>query len=189
MLAYVFWHEPDSETDRDAYERLLRSFHRTLGDHPPEGFVASKAYRAEGPRWLHVEVGYEDWYLVESWTALGTLNDAALAGPRREPHDAVARRAAGGTAGVYRLVRGEPPAGEKRFAVWMAKPRGVGYEEFLDRIETVGGETLWQRQLVLGPGPEFCLAGLESRPAAQALPAEWRPLIVERALVWPELAF
>ena len=39
-------------------------------------------------------------------------------------------------------------------AVWFGKTAGVSYDEFFDRL----GErrSLWQRQMVLGPTPEFC---------------------------------
>ena len=188
MLAYVFWHEPRPHTDRAEYERRLRAFHRALAENPPPGFVTSKAYRAEGTGRHHVEVGYEDWYLVEGWSALGSLNDAAMSGLRRAPHDEAAALAASGTAGVYRLLRGTPQAGEKRFALWLGKPRGVRYDEFTRRLDSIG-ETLWQRQMVLGPGPEFCIAGHEHRPDPGRVPDEWDCLLVERTLVWPEIEF
>ena len=51
----------------------------------------------------------------------------------------------------------EPPEG---FAFWFGKPKGVTYEALdksLRGLLTRAGVALWQRQLVLGPTPEFCL--------------------------------
>jgi hypothetical protein len=61
---------------------------------------------------------------------------------------------------VYRLVRGEPePPPVTR---WSWKPAGQPLEEFLDSLEA---PTVWMRQMVLGPAPEFCL--VEGEPAGR----------------------
>jgi hypothetical protein len=45
---------------------------------------------------------------------------------------------------------------------WCSKPAGVPYPAFLATLPAV--ET-WQRQLVLGPAPEFCLLGVDAAAA------------------------
>ena len=133
MLAYVFWHRPADGISVEDYEARLRAFHETLD-------VVSAAFRLHQLPWRH-EGGYEDWYLVEDWTALGELNEAAVAAARKGEHDAAARLAGAGWAGIYRLIRGvpEPPAGVH----WQPDAPGEGDH--------------WQRQMTLGPAPEFCL--------------------------------
>ena len=88
---------------------------------------------------------------------MGALNEAAVSGTRRDPHDRAAAMARGGTAGVYALKAGEP--GEVATAFWFDKPRGATYEAFSARLAplTREGGALWQRQMVLGAAPEFCL--------------------------------
>jgi hypothetical protein len=137
MLAYVFWHRPAEDVDREDYEQRLRAFHATL-----EG--PSACFRLERVPFRHVD-GYEDWYLVDDWAALGALNDAALAPVRRLEHDAAASASAHGWGGVYRLLRGVPEPPEAVHWATSDEPRAI---------------TAWQRQMVLGPAPEFCLTGV-----------------------------
>jgi hypothetical protein len=49
---------------------------------------------------------------------------------------------------------------------WCSKPAGVSYAEFVTRLPD--GET-WQRQLVLGPAPEFCIIGTDAAAALAGL--------------------
>ncbi|MBV9610385.1 MAG: hypothetical protein JO187_12570, partial [Acidobacteria bacterium] len=107
MLAYVFWHWHRPQVSEQDYEEHLRRFHRALAAEPPRGFISSAAFRVDGARWIPQPRTYEDWYLVDDFAALGTLNEAAVSASRKLPHDEVARLAADGTAGVYRLVGGE----------------------------------------------------------------------------------
>src|SRR4051794_21768971 len=109
MLAYVFWHRGAGA----AYRPALTAFHAALAAAPPAGFARSYAFRLDVAPWLAGDGdAYEDWYLVDDWAALGTLNDAAVSASRRAPHDAVARLAAAGAGGVYRCIAGEAsPAG------------------------------------------------------------------------------
>ena len=135
MLAYVFWHRPAEDVAREDYEERLRAFHATL-DGP------SACFRLHVLPFKHTD-GYEDWYLVDDWAALGVLNDAAVAPVRRVEHDAAASAAGAGGGAVYRFLRGvpEPPAAVR----WAA-------------ADETGAITAWRRQLVLGPAPEFCLS-------------------------------
>lgn len=155
MLAYVFWHWPRPDVDAARYAEGLLAFHRALAAAPPAGFRGARSREVTGVPWIGGGRAFEDWYLVDDWAALGALEQAAVAGRRRDPHDHAARMALGGAGGLYgQLAEGAgPPPAE---VVWFGKPAGVPYPEFLARVPA--GE-LWQRRLVLGPAPEFCLAG------------------------------
>jgi hypothetical protein len=144
MLAYVFWHRPRDGADQAAYEARLRAFHRVLSL-PSASFRLSVLPFDEG-------AGYEDWYLVDDWSQLGELNRAAISGGCHAPHEAIAAVSGAGWGGVYALIRGHarPPM----TARWTSKPGGEGYDVFLNSLRA---PTVWQRQMVLGPAPEFCV--------------------------------
>src|SRR5215208_6795419 len=101
VLAYLFWHRPSSAAEQ--YERRLAEFHERLRTDPPAGFAGSVAFRVDVP-WMGE--GYEDWYLVEDWAAIGVLNDAAVDAAHRPDHDAVAHDSAHGAGGIFRLLSG-----------------------------------------------------------------------------------
>lgn len=141
-LAYVFWHWP---AEPDGYERAMQAFHTALARPGTATFALERApFDDGGPP------PFEDWYPVESWAALGELNDFAVSGERKTPHDAVAGLSRRGAGGVYRLLRPGPPLAGVRFAAWTHTPPR----------DLPDGAALWQRQLVLGPAPEYAvLAG------------------------------
>ena len=92
MLAYVFWHWPKQGIDPEAYEGKLREFHRILAAQPVSGFKYSVTFKLNNPSWLETSGdAYEDWYLVEDSAALDPLNEAAVSGPREQPHNRVAK--------------------------------------------------------------------------------------------------
>ena len=157
-IAYVFWHWPTAGTDPARYAEALVAFHHVLASAPPAGFRGSRVLEVEGAPWLPVARAFEDWYFLDDFAALGALNEAAVAGARREPHDAAARLAAGGHGAIYRLLT-PAPGPLSGVATWCSKPPGVPYPRFL---ETLPAAETWQRQLVLGPAPEFCLVGLDA---------------------------
>ena len=140
--------------------------------------------RLDGAPWANAgATAYEDWYLVRDMPALASLNDAAVSGPRRAPHDVVARLAADGTAGLY-LLRSGAPLAAPRAAAWFGKPSGMRYAELfalLDPIVSGAGAGLWMRQMVLGPTPEFCLRS--DQPVT--LPPPIAALQLELTPVWP----
>jgi len=187
MLAYVFWHWPDAAVGAEPYEAALLAFHRTLAGARLPGVHDSVACRVDGARWLPATGPvYEDWYRVDGFADLGTLNDGAVAARCQAPHDAVARLAAGGTAGLYRLAAGDagPPA--QPAATWLAKPATTRYPAFFATLAawtSRPGWSLWQRQMTLGPTPEFCLLG--PAPAEVDLPGLAAPLRAVRRVVWP----
>jgi hypothetical protein len=49
-----------------------------------------------------------------------------------------------------------------------------------------GQASLWRRQLVLGPAPEYCLLAREVPPgvAATRLPAGWTARVLHREVLW-----
>jgi hypothetical protein len=147
MLAYVFWHRPIAEALD--YDAALQAFLKALRNQPPAGFRECTSFRVDAPWWPD---GYEDWYLVDDWAALGTLNAEA---PLLAEHAPVASMAAAGTAGVYRLLHGES-ALDSASARWCSKPAGTPYESWHAGLPA---RSAWQRQLVLGPAPEYCLPG------------------------------
>ena len=148
MIAYVFWHRPRAGVEIGAYEAALRAFHGSLAS------THSASFRLDALPFAAGE-GYEDWYLVEDWAALGELNAAAVDARHRAPHDAAASRAGQGWGGMYGLVRGEaePPPSVR----WVDKPPGMPYEPFIASL-TPPGVAIWRRMLVLGPAPELCVA-------------------------------
>jgi hypothetical protein len=158
LLAYVFWHRPRAGVASGDYEDLLRAFHARLNIHSASfriaslPFAAGGGYEDSGGGREDRGEGYEDWYLVGGWAELGDLNVSAVSDERRAPHDAAAEMAGEGWGAVYALVRGDawPPARTR----WLTKPRGESYEDFLGRLQAT---TVWQRQMALGPGPEFCV--------------------------------
>jgi hypothetical protein len=152
VLAYVFWHRPRDGVAAADYVASLEAFHERIG--VPSWFTALERLPwTDDPGW------YEDWYLVESWSGLGRLNEDAVSGTRRSPHDAAAQRAADGIAGIYALRAGRPapPA----WAAWLSKPRDLAYEAFEPELRAAAGDasSLWQRQMTLGPTPEFAVLG------------------------------
>jgi|SRR5829696_1172226 len=161
MLAYVFWHWPQSDVDRGSYVDHLTAFQQTLASHKPAGFQQSVVFRIHGANWLNTTgEAYEDWYLLNDSAALDPLNEGAVSGVCEEPHNRVAREAADGTGGLYRLREGSENLAQSRFAVWLSKPNGVSYKDFyaaLQPITSQRGVALWGRQMTLGPTTEFCI--------------------------------
>jgi hypothetical protein len=148
VLAYLFWHRPRAGVDVAVYEARLSAFHASLGE-------ASRTERVRGAPWMDGGAGYLDWYFAADWADLGRLNRAAVGGVAAAPHAALAELAGWGAGGVAALV-----AGDRAFRPawrWLAKPAGMTYGAFMARMPA--GATLWQRQMTLGPQPEFALAG------------------------------
>jgi len=183
MLAYIFWHWPLGHIDSGNYESMLADFHRTLSLHPPAGLHGSMVIRQEGASWLPpARVTYEDWYCLDGSASLDTLNEAAVSGACLAPHTLVARAAEGGHGGLYRLRVGAGQGASLRFAGWFGKPAGMSYREIyriIGEIDAGGGIELWERQMVLGPAPEFCLL----LPEPVELPEAFAPSWLERFTV------
>ena len=161
MLAYVFWHWPQSHIDVDSYIHHLLEFHQTLAVNKPAGFQESVVFRVRGASWLNTnDYAYEEWYLLDDSAAMDRLNDAAVSGVCEEPHNRVAREAADGTGGLYRLRAGHEELPAAKYALWLSKPTGVSYKDFyttLHPLTSQEGVGLWGRQMTLGPTTEFCI--------------------------------
>jgi hypothetical protein len=193
MLAYLLWHRPADGVEREAYEHAAQGFHRSLQHSPPAGFLNSAVFRADKLPWL-AGGGYEDWYFIEDFSALGVLNEAAVAHGHRSAHDAIAGRFGAGAGGLYGLREGHADPSAAALAVWVARPPGaVGQAlgELLGDGIDPRHASLWRRQLVFGPAPEYCLL---TRPpvskraptgtAPTRLPAGWRATVCEREPIW-----
>ncbi len=178
MLAYVFWHRPAAGVAPEAYAEAVGRLHRSLAARPPEGFVVSVSFRAPAPNWLGDEPAFEDWYVVEDFAALGVLNAAAVGRGHLSAHDGAARHAGPGAGGIYRLLEGTAALPAARVAVWIERPRGVEAPLLAALLGDGMDGThagLWQRQLVLGPAPEYCVLAPEvpSGVAPTRLPRGW----------------
>ena len=198
MLAYVFWHRPLEDAAVEAYERAEIAFHRSLAHAPPTGFHSSAVFRVAELPWF-AGAGYEDWYFVEDYTALGVLNMAAVGHGHRSVHDNVAHRFGAGAGGLYGLIEGHAPIGPGAFAresaaVWVGRSRGIeprALGELLGDGMDAEHASLWRRQLVLGPASEFCMLagdraklGLPAGVAPTRLPAGWSASVFEREALW-----
>jgi hypothetical protein len=205
MLAYLSWHRAAAGVEQGAYEQALERFHRSLAHRPPSGFRGSSAARLSELPWLAPVVGaesapgYEDWYLLDDWTAVGVLEEAAVAHGHRTTHDAIAGRAGCATGSVYRLVEGHasgagrdaraPDAGETDTAVWVTRTPGHEHPSLgallgdgMDRQR----DGLWRRCIGLGPAPEYCLLAAEPADgvAPGRLPLGWVAQTLARAVLW-----
>jgi hypothetical protein len=204
VLAYVFWHRPLQSTQEDTYEREHLAFHRSLTRSPPVGLRGSASFRVAEIPWLAAHEaaqgrdgagrGYEDWYLLADFTALGVLNEAAVGRGHRSSHDRVARHFGAGAGGLYCLIEGDAhtvasPQGETSLATWVTRPPGStrrALGELLgDGMDPLHA-SLWRRQLVLGPAPEFCLLSREPSAgvAPARLPAGWSAQTLDREVLF-----
>jgi hypothetical protein len=160
VLAYLFWHQPRPGVDPLAYEQSQRPFHASLE-------TTSACFRVAKLPFGDRESGYEDWYLVDNWEELGDLNRAAVDSPSLPDHDRAASMSAHGWGGIYSLVHGVAAVPDA--TTWLDKPRGEPSEQFISSLPET---SVWRRQMVLGPAPEFCLAASNSNR-------------VSRERIWP----
>jgi hypothetical protein len=187
VLAYVFWHRPKSRADIEGYEAALVAFHRSLAHSRPAGFEASESFRVAELPWIAGEgAGYEDWYLLDGFSSLGVLNEAAVGHGHRTAHDRAARQTGLGTAGLYGLHDGDTAGWqESGLAVWVERESESAAPALADLL--VDGASrkiscLWRRQMSLGPAPEFCLQAsrIPEGMAPSRLPSGWSTTTVER---------
>jgi len=217
VLAYVFRHWPRLTVSPAAYEGAIWAFHQAVAGPGVPGLISSTVFRVARAPWLPAgRTGYEDWYLLEDSAAIDGLNEAAVAGTSRDPHNRVAGMVQSGLGALYRLARGEAHLGvrpESRTqsreaaqtwglgrspsvtgfpavllgsawqAAWFPKPRGMSYDELYRLVEPLvtAGRSLWRRQMVLGPPPEFGLLA----PGSITLPPSLAPMLVTLERLWP----
>jgi hypothetical protein len=209
VLAYLFWHRPRDASAIEAYEEAQICFHRSLARSPPVGLLGSATFRVPQLPWLSepaepaqepaaaAPAAYEDWYLVEDYAALGVLNEAAVGRGHRTAHEGVARRSGGGSGGLYGLLEGDRAViarrksllGDTPLAIWVGRSgdsRRPALGELLGDGMDPRHASLWRRQLVLGPAPEFCLLAREMPPgvAPTRLPDGWTARILAREALW-----
>jgi hypothetical protein len=188
MLAFIAWHRPAAGVAPEAYENALERFHRSLAHMPPNGFRGSASLRVEEVPWLD-GVGYEDWYLIDDWAALGVLEGAAVSHGHAGAHHAAAALTGMETAAVYRLLEGSANPGRTTAATWVSSARGherPALAELLGDGIDPERDSLWQRCLVLGPAPEYCLHASEI-PAGVApgrLPSGWSATTIAHEVIW-----
>jgi hypothetical protein len=218
LLAYLLWHRPADGIEQEAYERASEGFHRSLHHAPPAGFWGSAVFRVDELTWLDGgghgldggagepggsavdmpagtagerdgRAGYEDWYLVDDFAALGVLNEVAVAHGHRTAHDEVARRFGTGAGGLYGLMEGRADLGSTPLGIWVSRPPGAAKPALAgllgDGLDPQHS-SLWRRSLVFGPAPEYCLLAHEP-PAGIApgrLPQGWRATITTREEIW-----
>lgn len=186
MLAYVFWHWKQAAVSTADYETRQQRFHTALQQEPPEGFFGSHSCRVRDVPWMSEDTEiYEDWYYVDSFAALGHLNEAAVSRTRAPAHDRAAGVAAGGAGGLYAMTQGALLSTPPRYACWFGKPNGMTYAQLLALLApsvAQAGALLWMRQMVLGPAPEFVLHS----KAQVSLPAAADMLVVPLDGVWPQ---
>jgi hypothetical protein len=191
LLAYLFWHRPAEDVDTDSYERALAAFHRSLAHTPPVGLHGSRTFRVAELPWIPAagdgsQSGYEDWYLIADYASLGVLGEAAVGREHSTSHDEAARRFGVGAGGLYGLIEGEAPTLEVLTpAIWVSRPPGSPKHDLGELLGDGMDPTrssLWRRQFVFGPAPEFCLlAGeLPAGAAASRLPSGWSAMSLER---------
>lgn len=183
MLAYIFWHRPYPDVEREAYEAALTGFHARLAEASCPGLRGSAAYRIAPAPWLGQQPGYEDWNLVDASWALDPLNRVAVSGSMEPVHAAVASLMDFGCGGLYSHLFGDIGRIPHSRVVWLTRPRGIRYQEPLEALAaTVQGPLCcWRRQMVLGPAPEFALVG--DAGFEPALPTGWSAINVERVLL------
>ncbi len=195
MLAYISWHRPAASVTPAAYEAALERFHRSLAHRPPSGLEGSAAFRVAELPWpspatLAGEPGsYEDWYLLDSWSALGVLEEAAVSRGHLTAHDAVAAKAVLSTSAVYRLSEGRPGMDGVRLSVWVSAAPGHAAPTIAallgDGMDPAAAG-LWRRCLGLGPAPEYCLLAPEppAGVAATRLPQGWSATATRKEELW-----
>jgi hypothetical protein len=185
VFAYVFWHAPAGPTADPSYRGNLLEFHASLAHHPPAGFAGSSTVELPDASWL---AGwgecFEDWYLAEDWAAIGALTRGAVAPDHLMSHDRIAHRSGAGAGAIYALHSGDPAAGHP-YGSWFGKPPGWSYPQLWAAVAAVTEAdcAIWQRQLVLGPAPEFCLRSHVPPGLPDDLVAErihYEPVVIAR---------
>jgi hypothetical protein len=200
MLAYLSWHRAAAEVDPAAYEQALERFHRSLAHRPPSGFRGSASFRLDELPWLapaaavgagqaDEQAGYEDWYLLDDWSAVGVLEEAAVSRGHFTAHDRVASLAGVATGSIYRLIEGCARLDGAAVAVWVSRAPGHEHPSLAALLgdgmqPDLGG--LWRRCLGLGPAPEFCLLASEAPPgvASTRLPSGWSARVLAHDVIW-----
>ncbi len=163
VLAYLLWHQRARGIPPQRYQKALRSFHRSLAEHRPRGYLGSVVLRYDGIPWAGPGECYEDSYFVSTFAALGTLDERAASGPPHEvPHQHIAQLSTHGAGGLYRLLAGAPGGSRTSRTLWLRKRDGRTYAEVRARLAELPhppGASVWVRELGLGPAPDLAYRG------------------------------
>lgn len=179
MLAYIFWHRPLPDADRNRYEDAILRFQAALAKEPPPGFIAATSFRIEAVPWLGDAPGYEDWCLLDGSWAMDPLNAFAITGGRQAAHDGAAALMGEGAGGLYAHAGGEPVTAAESTVVWLTRPRGVQWRPATEAIRArAPAANVWRRQMVLGPAAEFAVEVPGAAPID--VPAGWQARPVKR---------
>lgn len=185
-LAYVFWHWPRPGVPVETYEAELASFLGALVGRRVPGLLEACSFRVGPLPWgpSARRSFYEDRYVVKDYASLGVLNEAAVTGNLRGPHDSVAAHCEAGTGGLFRLLKGDLRGPEARAVTWLDKPAGKSYASYHGELAAlVKGKNacLWQRQMALGPSREFSIISGEEI----LIPPGLRPISSKVSAVLP----
>jgi len=168
------------------YEPVLAGFHDKLRQKKPDGFLQSKVYRVKNLPWMDPHrIIYEDWYILENFSALDALNVGAVSPRMKGPHDKIASFSDRGAGGIFRLKNQPEPDYKAVIAYWLTKPPDMPYEKFYQKIEPFAEQpqvAFWTRQLVLGPSKEFCIHA----PATLDISLKNEVLSRDLEQVWPQ---
>jgi hypothetical protein len=181
MLHFVFFHWPQLTVDRGVYKERLMHFHERLREALPRaGYPGSVVFEMDNPPGVLFQGRlFSDWYAVNAWNFIERFKTTAV-GEVVTEHNAVAQWMAGGAGAMYDVRGGtNAPPVAARSSYWFSKPPGMSYAALdaqLAPLIAMPDVTLWQRQLVLGPTPEFVLTSPEPLSLSGAVPAESREL-------------
>lgn len=190
MLSYTFWHRKNPTIDRGEHESSLIDFHEILKQSKLDGYIGSVVTRLEGAPWFLEpdSEGYEEWYIVTGSDKLDPLNEVAVSGARKEPHDKAAKNALDMHAGLYRLRTGLLSNASGTHVTWFSKPQDTTYNSLYNEVPSYLDDfqaSLWRRQMVLGPTSEFCLTSKEEIK----LPQKFKPFTIKRVVLWKSSDF
>jgi hypothetical protein len=134
MLAYIFWHRPYPNIERQRYEQAIVHFQNDLAGSKPPGFIGATSFRIEAVPWLSDLPGYEDWYLLDGTWAMDPLNAFAISGHVQAPHDGVAAMMEQGHGGLYADAGGEIVSAPRSTMHWLTRPRGIQWQPAIEAV-------------------------------------------------------
>jgi hypothetical protein len=162
MLAYVLWRHPRAgSSTRMVYEASLVAFHERLRSAGVSGFRSSSTSIVRKVPWVSEADCHEEWYVLDDWETLGALSRASVSGEPKAAYDLVTHSSSIHAATLYGLLHGAWNV-DAPVAVWFSRPENMALwvmEELLAPYLDLPESGLWQRQMALGPAPEFCFLG------------------------------